>query len=61
MERRRGDNKPLSNGPGKLCQAFGITRIQNGLPLGLASGIYLEETDFPLPMIQHGPRIGIRR
>jgi DNA-3-methyladenine glycosylase len=38
MRRRRGlhDERALCSGPGKLCEALGITRKQNGLPLDRA-------------------------
>src|SRR5215468_1756159 len=38
MRRRRGlqDERALCSGPGKLCEALGITHRQNGLPLDRA-------------------------
>ena len=35
MRRRRGmkDDRLLCSGPGRLCEALGITRTQNSLPL----------------------------
>lgn len=61
MEKRRGTTNRihLTNGPGKLCQAFGITREQNGLPVG---GDFTIEDAPPVSptQIATGPRIGIR-
>lgn len=59
MRSRRGvaDERALCSGPGKLCQALGITDAQNGLAFG-ASPMML----FPrrtTPDIVTGPRIGI--
>jgi DNA-3-methyladenine glycosylase len=58
--RRRLDAEPLlCSGPGRLCQALGITREQDGLPL--------DEPPFRLdprteePEIVRGPRVGITR
>jgi DNA-3-methyladenine glycosylase len=61
MRRRRGlkDERMLCSGPGKLGQALGITRAQNGLPL--------DKPPFDLcarlgdPEIVTGPRIGITK
>jgi DNA-3-methyladenine glycosylase len=61
MRERRGvdDVRGLCSGPGKLCQALGITRAHDGLPL--------DEPPFELrareavPEIVTGPRIGITR
>ena len=59
---RRGvdDVKALCSGPGKLCQALGVTREHDGLALDLppfrARGRVIE-----IPEIVTGPRIGITR
>jgi DNA-3-methyladenine glycosylase len=61
MRARRGLAEPrlLAAGPGRLCQALGVTRAHDGLPL--------DEPPFELraretePEIAQGPRIGISR
>ena len=61
MRRRRGmrDERALCSGPGKICEALGITRKQNGLAL--------DRTPFELraragkPEIVTGVRIGITK
>ena len=61
MRSRRGtdDERLLCAGPGRLCQALGVTRDHDGLPL--------DEPPFELlerdrdPEIVTGPRIGITR
>jgi DNA-3-methyladenine glycosylase len=61
MRARRGveATRGLCSGPGKLCQALGVTREHDGLPL--------DEPPFELhareetPRIVTGPRIGITR
>jgi DNA-3-methyladenine glycosylase len=61
MRARRGLDEPrlLAAGPGRLCQALGVTREHDGLPL--------DEPPFELrereaePEIVRGPRIGISR
>ena len=60
MERRRGRSDHLTDGPGKLCQALGVTGEQNGLslfdgPIRLAPGPREEGT------IIATPRIGISK
>ena len=61
MRKRRSveAERALCSGPGKLCQALGITRADDGLPL--------DEPPFELlvrkadPVLAVGPRIGITR
>jgi DNA-3-methyladenine glycosylase len=61
MRERRGVDavRALCSGPGKLCQALGITRAHDGLAL--------DEPPFELlaaecgPELAVGPRIGITR
>ena len=61
MRERRGVDaaRALCSGPGKLCQALGITRVHDGLSL--------DEPPFKLfarefePELAVGPRIGITR
>jgi DNA-3-methyladenine glycosylase len=61
MRERRGleAERALCSGPGKLCQALGITRVLDGVPL--------DEPPFELlareaePPLVIGPRIGITR
>ncbi len=68
MRRNRGLNESagihqLTSGPGKLCQAFGITRAaDNGLDLTSADGrLGLVEDDFQCGEICVTPRIGISK
>ncbi len=59
MRRRRGleDERLLCAGPGRLCQALGITREHDGLPLDEPPFRLLPRTEEP--EIATGPRIGI--
>lgn len=61
MRKRRGveDLRLLCSGPGRLCQALGITKAHDGLPLD-ASPFAIEATA-GLVSIRVGPRIGITR
>ena len=62
MARRRGTNDPraLCSGPGRLCQALGIDRAENGLDLVRGRLLWLLEGAPPAPStINVGPRVGI--
>jgi DNA-3-methyladenine glycosylase len=61
QRRRRGmeDLRALCSGPGKLCQALGITREHDGLPLDRAP--FRLEPRATAPEIVTAPRIGITR
>jgi len=61
MRRRRGldDVRLLCAGPGRLCQALGITREHDGLPLD-SRPFRLEPRVEELEVVR-GPRIGITR
>jgi DNA-3-methyladenine glycosylase len=61
MLERRGltsVRRELTNGPGKLCQAFGIDRRAYGADLTRAP-LYLSEGTGPRPRVQRAPRVGI--
>lgn len=59
--RRRARRDALANGPGKLCQALGITIDLNGTDLLAPSSVVrLEEGTRP-EMVMATPRIGISR
>jgi len=61
MRRRRGvaDERLLCSGPGRLCEALGITVAQNGLALDAPPFALLAR---PAPVeIVAGPRIGITK
>ena len=61
MRERRGleSARALCSGPGKLCQALGITRVLDGLPLDEPPFELLAREEEP-PLVV-GPRIGITR
>jgi DNA-3-methyladenine glycosylase len=61
MRTRRGiaAERSLASGPGKLCQALGVTREHNALPLDERPFELLPRT--AAPSIVTGPRIGITR
>jgi DNA-3-methyladenine glycosylase len=61
MRRRRGlrDERLLCAGPGRVCEALGITRAHNGLALDAAPFELHRRTR--KPEIAVGPRIGITK
>jgi len=61
MRRRRGltDERALCSGPGKLCQALGVSNRHNGLPLDRAP--FELRARIQAPDIAVGPRIGISK
>jgi DNA-3-methyladenine glycosylase len=61
MQARRGLDDPrlLCAGPGRLCQALGITRDHDGLPLDRPPFELLEREGEPT--ILSGPRVGITK
>jgi DNA-3-methyladenine glycosylase len=65
FQKRRGDRvlpKNLSNGPGKLCQAMGISLVDNMSDCcGLNSDIVLEDIGFFPQKISASKRIGISK
>ena len=68
MRGRRGhvserSERSLSDGPGKLCQAFGITGDDDGTDLTF-DGSFIRIVDDGMPVPEHpvvGPRVGITR
>jgi DNA-3-methyladenine glycosylase len=58
-ERRRmlPDRKELTNGPGKLCQAFGISAAHYGVDLCAGGRLFL--LDAPRARAQRSPRVGV--
>jgi DNA-3-methyladenine glycosylase len=61
MRRRRGlpDERGLCSGPGKLCEALGVSRRHNGLPLDKAPFELRARQE--IPEIVVGVRIGITK
>jgi DNA-3-methyladenine glycosylase len=61
MRRRRGvkDERLLCSGPGRLCEALGITRAHNGLALDAAPFAIYARAEKATLLI--GPRIGISK
>ena len=63
MMRKRYDNPDrnlLTNGPGKLCKALGLTRDQNGIDL-TGEKLYLEDRGYVPKKIERSGRIGIKK
>jgi DNA-3-methyladenine glycosylase len=62
MRKRYGgdDKNLLTNGPGKICKAFGLTRSENGLDL-TGDRLYIEDRGYEPRKIMSSSRIGIRK
>jgi DNA-3-methyladenine glycosylase len=58
LERRNGRD---TFGPGKLCQAMGITKSENGVDLtGTSGGLWIEAgVKVPNSLVTKGPRVGL--
>ena len=63
LRRRRGPvpDRRLSDGPGKLCQALGITRSLDGLMMRESPVVIGVERKRPIGEVLVTPRIGITR
>ncbi len=64
MRRRRGrtEDRELCSGPGKLCQALGITRRLDGLDDGRLAPWWWSPPAVALPFeVETTPRIGITK
>jgi DNA-3-methyladenine glycosylase len=63
MRERRGvaNDRELTNGPGKLCEALGITGALNGLPLATSPIEILRGEPVPDSRVQVTSRIGITK
>lgn len=51
--------KKYTNGPGKFCRAFGLTREQNGIDL-TGEKLYIIDRNKSVNNIKSSPRIGIK-
>jgi DNA-3-methyladenine glycosylase len=63
MRRRRGVERDgeLTSGPARLCDAFAITRQQDGASLQRGALRILRGLDVPDEDVVIGPRVGIRK
>ncbi|MDD3646594.1 MAG: DNA-3-methyladenine glycosylase [Candidatus Gracilibacteria bacterium] len=58
----RKNSKELANGPAKVCLAFDIDKLYNGLcVLDEVSDIFLEDIGYKVPKIKKSSRIGISK
>jgi DNA-3-methyladenine glycosylase len=63
MRARRGAraDRVLADGPGKLCQAFGLDRSADGTDLARSRELFVVDDGTPPPAdLLVGPRVGIR-
>lgn len=63
MRARRGlqDARLLCSGPGRLCQAMGVTHANNGMALDAPPFVLLARAPETPVEVQAGPRIGISK
>lgn len=62
MRRRRGTpDRDLARGPGRLCQALGVTGVLNGRSLDQPPLVFLAGAAAPPDAVEAGPRVGISR
>lgn len=63
MRRRRGlsQERQLCSGPGRLCEALGLSRGLDGLPMRDSPATLLPGERVPASEVQRTPRIGITR
>lgn len=62
MHQRRGvtDERLLCRGPGRLCQALGVTLADHGLDLATSGRLWIERGRPPVN-VARSPRVGISR
>jgi len=59
IQNRGGKTKGISDGPGKLCQAFRLSRKQNNIDMVTSNFFYIEDRGIIPTNIQRSTRIGI--
>lgn len=59
MRERRGAEANLCNGPGRLCEALGVSGALDGMPLAAPPFGWMDRP--AAPRIRSGPRIGISK
>jgi DNA-3-methyladenine glycosylase len=59
MAKRRGKSVNLSNGPGRLCMAMGISRDQNKMNLSARPFYILNASGIPSELIVETTRVGV--
>jgi DNA-3-methyladenine glycosylase len=57
--RGRSGDRDLARGPGRLCQALGITGEHRGADLLGGTGVSLTPASQPPSQIERGPRVGV--